>query len=362
MRVILLFPLFVLLLAACQNGSSANEQASQAATVDTVNTFTLTKEAVKKQTTLPGELLPYHRVEIRPKVNGYIRQLKVDIGSVVKKGQVLLVIEAPEIQSRLQEAAVKTQAAKAKYQASSDTYQRLLEASQTDGVIAPNELQRARNQVLADSADYQSAIYAANAYRQVGDYLLITAPVDGIITQRNADIGAYVGNVNDQPVVVLEDNARLRLRVAVPEALTGVQLTADTIRFATKANPDQLFKGKLVRKSGNIDTDNRSEIWEFEVNNQNGQLKSGAFADVKLDITRAGQSFMVPFSAVVTTLEKKFVIRVHDGITEWVDVSQGLNLPDKTEVFGNLQAGDTLVLKANEELKAGTHIAPRQTP
>jgi len=86
-------------------------------------------------------------------------------------------------------------------------------------------------------------------------------------------------------------------------------------------------------------------------------IKPGALANVMLSIYRDQDSFIVPFSAVVTTLERKFIIKVTNDSTRWIDVLQGLNLSDRTEVFGNIKVGDTLVIKGNEELKAKQRVA-----
>ena len=325
--------------------------------VDTLKVFSLKKSKVEKQTTLPGELLPFERVEIHSKIIGYIKQLKVDIGSLVKKGQILALIDAPEIQSKYGEASGKLQSSKAKYESSLDTYSRILEASKAIGVISASELQRTRNQMLADSADYQAAKFASSSSRQIGDYLAITAPFNGIITQRNVNEGTYVGTANEKPILVIEDNSKLRLKVAVPEALTGVSLRDNKVRFSTKANPSQISEALFVRKAGSIDANTRTEVWEFEVKNERSSIKPGAFANVVLSIYRDQDSFTIPFSAVVTTLERKFIIKITKDSTRWIDVLQGLNLSDKTEVFGNLKVGDTLVVKGNEELKANQRVA-----
>jgi RND family efflux transporter MFP subunit len=343
-------------LGSCNSDSKKDTNVQSNDRTDTVKAFILKTGRIEKQTTLPGELLSYEKVEVHPKVSGYIKQIKVDIGSVVKKGQVLAIIEAPEIEANLGAAGSKMQAAKAKYEASTDTYHRLLEASKADGVIAPDELQRAKNQMLADSADFTAASFSSKSSKQIGNYLVISAPFSGIITERNVHEGAYVGTPNEKPIVVIEDNSRLRLRVPMPESLTGVELKNNKINFSTRANPNQIFEGKLVRKSGSIDANTRTEIWEFEIENNKDILKPGAFADVKLDISRNQPSFLVPFSAVLTTLEKKFVIRVKSDTAAWMDVSQGLNQTDKTEIFGKLNEGDTIVAKANEELKPGTKV------
>jgi multidrug efflux pump subunit AcrA (membrane-fusion protein) len=116
------------------------------------------------------------------------------------------------------------------------------------------------------------------------------------------------------------------------------------------------LKAKLIRKSGSIKNQTRTEIWEFEVPNSNGELKAGGYSDVKLVLIRPQKSLVVPTSAVVTTLERKFVIRIVNNTTRWVDVRSGFNIGDKQEIFGELSIGDTIVAKPTEELKAGTLV------
>jgi hypothetical protein len=123
--------------------------------------------------------------------------------------------------------------------------------------------------------------------------------------------------------------------------------------------PDKKFKAKLVRKAGSIDNETRSELWEFEIANTTGELKAGSYADVKLQFLRTRPSFVVPASAIVTTLEKKFVIKVSNDVTQWIDVRTGFNMGEMLEVFGDIKAGDTVVLKASEELKAGSKVIPK---
>jgi RND family efflux transporter MFP subunit len=353
-------PIFLsLLLVSCNNESQQKIISKSEFKTDTVRVFILTQAKIEKQTTLPGELLSYEQADIHPKVAGYIKEMKVDIGSVVRKGQVLAVIDAPEIQSKLAEAGSKMQAAEAKYEASKNTYDRILEASRSDGVIAPDELQRAKNQMLADSADYRASSYSSRSSKQIGNYLMIIAPFSGTITERNVNVGAFVGTANEKPIVVIADNSRLRLRVAVPEVLSSAQIMDNKINFSTRSSPNQTFEGKLARRTGSIDVSTRTEIWEFEIDNKKNVLKPGSFADVKMNVVRDKPGFLIPFSAVVTTLEKKFIIKVSRNTTQWVDVSQGMNLIDKTEVFGNLKVGDTIVTKGNEELKAGLKVTAK---
>jgi len=353
--------LFILIAyTACNEEQQAVTNKQSDTKIDTVKVFVLSKDSVQKTIVLPGDLLPNENVQIRAKVPGYIKRINVDIGSKVHKGQVLATIEAPEINSRVRELNSKVSAAQARFQSSKDYYDRISTASKSEGVIAASELQKTKNQMLADKAEYESNAYAASSYRQVGNYLAIVAPYSGTITKRNIEAGSFVGNPNEKPLFELEDNSKLRLKVPVPEVYTGATLLNNSAEITTRSLPDKRFKANLYRKSGSIDQQTRSEMWEFEMPNNDRLLKPGSYADVKLHFVRPQSSFAVPASAVVTTLERKFVIKVVNNTTKWIDVRAGFNMGDKQEVFGDLNAGDTLVVKAVEELKPDTKIISKK--
>lgn len=358
MRIFTVIILFIAVAACNQNQQQTVTQKKEETKTDSVKVFVLKVDSAQKTVSLPGDLLPNESVQIRAKVQGYIRKLSVDIGSKVRKGQILALIDAPEINANIQQLNAKVKAAQSRYLSSKDYYDRINTAAKTDGVIAGSEFERTRNQMMADSSEYNAAVFAASSYRQIGNYLAIVAPSNGIITKRNIDVGSFVGNINDKPLLELDDNSKLRLRVPVPEVYTGAVLLNKTGDLTTRSLPDKKFKAQLVRKAGSIDNETRSEIWEFEVPNSNHELIPGSYADVKLHFLRSQQSLVVPASAVVTTLERKFVIKVYADTLKWVDVRAGFNMGDKQEIFGDVKAGDTLVIKSNEELKEGKKIIP----
>lgn len=347
-----------LLAAGCHDAAVNMQPKEISQRPDSIKAFMLAEDSAKKTVTVPGELLPLERAQVRAKIQGYIRTLKVDIGSRVQKGQVLALIDAPEVGTHLSELNEKTRAALARYHASKDAYERVNLASQSDGVIAPLELAKTRNQLLADSAEYNAAKLAARSYQQVGNYLAIVAPYSGTITQRNIVVGSLVGANTDVPLFELENSAMLRLQVAVPEIYTNAILVNNTGELTTRSLPDKKFSARLVRKTGVVDQASRSETWEFEIPNPAGLLKSGSYAEVRLPFARTGKSLISPVSAIVTTQEKKFVIRISNGLTQWVDVRAGFTIGDKQEIFGEVHPGDTLVLKGTEELKPGTKAVP----
>lgn len=332
------------------------EKTATVATQDSVKFFILKKEAVKKQLVFPSELLPVERAEIFAKANGYIKTIKVDIGDHVQKGQVLVIVDAPELIANYEQANADLQAARARYNASNDVFQRLENASKVSGTIATGELEKSRNQLKADEASVEAARSRLSALSQMKEYLILRAPFGGTITQRNADAGALVGTAGSKPILVIENTEELRLRVPVQEALTGALPDSSSIAFMVDAQPDKKFYAQLSRKSGSINTSNRTETWEFVYRNKQQELKSGMYANAIINLNRPTPSFAVMPSVIATTLEKKFIIRIKAGKTEWVDVRNGLNTGDKIEIFGNLAEGDTVLIKATDEIKPGTKL------
>jgi RND family efflux transporter MFP subunit len=336
--------------------SDNKDQQTKPVAQDSTTVFILQKQEVNKKFSFPSELTPLERAEIFAKVSGYIKTVKVDIGDKVQQGQVLAIIEAPEMLSNYAQASADVQFANSKYIASLDAFTRIENAAKVNGTVATGELEKSRNQMLADKAAHEAAKAKLNAYAQLKDYLTIRSPFSGIIVQRNADIGTLVGTANNKPILVIENTATLRLKVPVQEAYTTALPDSSFISFTVDAQPDKKYFAKLSRKTGAINKDNRTETWEFIYNNSKQELKSGMYANATMKLGRTGSSFVVVPSAIATTLEKRFVIRLKNGKTEWIDVRNGMNTGDKIEIFGNLNEGDTLLLKATDEIKEGTKL------
>jgi membrane fusion protein, multidrug efflux system len=322
----------------------------------TYETTTAQSEPISKTLQLNGELMPYEKASIVSKVNGYVKKVAVDIGQQVRKGQTLAIIDAPEMNYQIAEANSKTKIALSRLEATKSGYNRLLEASSTPGAVAANELDQAKSQMDADMQSYNAAIAAKNSYSVIGGYLVLKAPFSGIVTTRVVNSGDYVTNTGNNLLFEVENANSLRLQVPVPEAYTASTLPNNQASFKVSSYPGVFFPAKLVRKSGALSSNTRSETWEFEVINKDKKLKSGMFAEIQLPLQRAEQGIMLPNSAFVTTQERLFVIRVKDGKAEWVDVKKGFAVPDKTEVLGTIQPADKIVKIANEEIKDGSVI------
>lgn len=349
-----------IMICSLQTGcKQTSKTESKKSAIDSIPAFVLQKAQVSKQIVFPAEIMPFERAEILPKVSGYINAVKVDIGDRVQKGQVLIVLDAPEALSNYAQANSDVQAARAKYLGSLDTYKRILNASRVAGTVADSELEQARIRMQSDSSSYEASKSKLNTYGQLKDYLTIRSPYSGVVTQRNVDVGTLVGGNNQRPLLIIEDNSILRLRVAIPEAFTTAIPDTSVISFTVDAQPGINYKATLSRKSDALNLTNRTETWEYLYRNDHGELKSGMFANVVMKLGRKGLSFLVPSSAVSTNLEKRFVIRLRNDKTEWVDVRNGINIDTKVEIFGNLTEGDTLLVRATDEIKPDKQFIPK---
>jgi membrane fusion protein, multidrug efflux system len=327
--------------------------------VDSVAAFVLKKTEVNKVVSFPAELTPLEKAEVLAKVSGYVKTVKVDIGDKVQSGQVLAILDAPEMSANIAQANADIQTARSKYLGSLDSYRRILNASKVEGTIAANELEKVRSQMMADSSALNAAKSRSASVSDLKNYLVIRAPFAGIITQRNIDPGALVGMGNAKPLFIVENTRVLRLRIPVPEAYTAAIPDTSVISFTVDAEPGVVYKASLSRKSGSLNLANRTETWEFIYPNKTNELKSGMFANATLKLGRKGTSFVVPSGAIATNLERRFVIRLKDGKAEWVDVKNGITMNDKTEIFGNLNENDILLMRATDEIREGTDLLPK---
>jgi membrane fusion protein (multidrug efflux system) len=335
-------------------------------------------EEQKLQTslTMPAELTPFESVAIYPKETGFLQWIGVDRGSRVHKGQLLVRITAPEVdarraqgQAQLQAAESQLTATQAKFASDEATSNHLEDAAKTPGVVAGNDLIVAEKTVEADRANVKAAEENVNAARQalnsfttMLEYLQVTAPFDGMITERNVHPGALVGPATDSatsiPMLRLETTDHMRLTVPVPQAyLSGIQ-SGQKVEFKVPAYPDRKFTGTIARVSDSVDRQTRTMPVELDVWNRDGLLTPGTYAQVEWPIHRVGTSLVVPKTAVASDLEHSFVIRVSDGKTQWVSVQVGLPKDDLVEVFGALKAGDLVVARATDELRPDTTVVP----
>jgi RND family efflux transporter MFP subunit len=320
---------------------------------------------------LPGEFQPFLSVSLHAKVPGYVERVLVDRGSVVKQGDLLVELSAPEMSAQTAEAESKVQAAEAdrlqaeaQLQATQSTYERMKKAAETPGAIAGNELIQVEKQVDAAKAlinSRQQASRAAQAtvqsLRDMQAYLRITAQFDGVVTDRLVHPGALVGSGAD-PLLIIQQVSHLRLVVAVPEEDVGGIERGGKVEFRVPAYPERTFSGTIARSAHALDQKTRTMPVELDVLNSDGSLSPGMYPAVKWPVRRSRPALFVPKTSIVTTTERMFVVRDRNGRAEWVDVRKGVEDGDLVEVTGNLQPGDRVVRRATDEIREGAALQP----
>lgn len=360
-----MMPPKILLAAAVSLATSSLPAGAQASDLAPV-----ISRPVSRTVELPAEIRPYLMVSLHAKVPGYVEQVRVDRGSAVKEGELLVTLTAPEMEAQIAEAESKFQAAEAdrlqaeaQWSAAQSTYERTQEAAKTPGAIAGNDVVLAQKQVEAAQAVVHSrqrasaaAQSAGNALKAMMAYLKITAPFDGVVTDRLVHPGALVGPGADSALLVIQQVSHLRVVVPVPEESVGGIVRGASVEFTVPAYPRRTYAGRIARIADALDEKTRTMPVELDVMNRDGTLAPGMYPNVKWPVRNPGAALWAPKTAVVTTTERTFVIRDRGGRAEWVDVKKGVTEGDLMEVIGGLKAGEMVVRRATDEMRDGTPI------
>lgn len=337
----------------------------------TVKTAEVVAGPAERTIRVPGEFLPYQTVDLHARVSGFVECVKVDRGSTVRKGDLLVTLSAPEMKAQILEARARVKSlesqvleAEAKLLASQAVYERLKTASQTPGAIAGVELIQAEKSLASAKAAREAAAMSAEAAHASLDgllelerYLTVAAPFDGVITERFVHPGALAGpggGAGAAPLLRLEQLSRLRLVVPVPEADAGHIPRGARVTFRVRAFPGEIFHGTVARIGRALDPKTRTMPVEVDVQNA-GRLSPGMYPEVEWPV-RLPSALMVPSSSIVTTTARSFVIRVTGGRAEWVDVRRVRDTGERAIVTGELKAGDRVVVQATDEIRDGSTV------
>jgi membrane fusion protein, multidrug efflux system len=343
----------IFLLNACSSNIAADKISSPSQqTAATLPLVVVEKAGLNSQIKLPAQLAAFEEVSIFPKVNGYVKSVLVDIGSRVSKGNLLMVLDAPELQQAALQAKEKYSRSRADFTIDKEHYQRYLQASATAGAISPLDLSTLKAKMESDSAVCNAEKANWQMQETMLGYLQVLAPFNGVITERNVHPGALVSAAEKaKPMLELKEIDHLRLQVDVPEDFASGLKEKDTVNFTIAALQGTKWKGIISRRSNNVNTQYRTERIEIDVPNNKGLLSSGMYADVVVDTKSNVNALTVPKTALVISTERKYVLLARNGSITKLDVSTGNETAGKIEIFGNLQAGDSVIALANDEIK-----------
>jgi RND family efflux transporter MFP subunit len=371
-------------------GAAATASGGAAATVE-VGVATVAPRHLQQQLTISSELVPFQEIDIYAKESGYVSQLLVDYGSRVKKGQLLAVLEIPELRLRLDQDQAAIRNMRDQATAAQDGLHRVeaqaavlhLQAERLNGVakqrpglVAQQEVDDAQGKDMAAAAQVEGARANLGAVRNqlaeaaaklaedqaLYDYSRIRAPFEGVVTQRFANLGALVqaGTTGSQamPLVKLSQDDLFRLVIPVPETYVRFIRIGDPVAVQVPSL-NRSSTGHVARFSVDVKADTRTMHTEVDVPNPDRALIPGVYAEATLTLDSKDQALAVPLQAVTQEGERNTVDVVDAGnhIASRT-IQLGLRTPSEAEVVSGLAAGDRVVVSDRSGLLPGQVVRP----
>jgi len=375
------------LLASCHSAPAPAPE------VPTVPVATVGPATLENNLVLSAEFEPFQDVDVMSKVAGYVKSIRVDIGSRVRQGDVLAVLEVPEIQADVDKAQAGVAAAQAnvltaeagvqRAQATAGlahlSFQRINDvATKNKGLVPRQDVDVAQSrdaEAVAQVASARSGLKAAQQSKlsaqsdlaraaAMRQYATIRAPFSGVVTKRYANTGSMIqaGTASQSqamPVVRLAQNNVLRLTLPVP--VTDVAGVKDGEPVDVNiANPPRTLRGKISRYANSVQMSTRTMDTQVDVPNADGTLIPGMYAEVHLHLADRANVLSVPLDAVDglgTSVEQAYVVR--SGVIHVVQVTTGLQTPNRLEVLTGLQPGDQVIVGRHTGLSEGEKVQAR---
>jgi RND family efflux transporter MFP subunit len=316
--------------------------------------------ATADQIILPGNIQPFISSPIYARTDGYLRKWYFDIGAHVKMGQLLAVIETPEVDQQLEQARATLATAQANLdlaQITRDRYQGLL----TKHAVSQQDADNATGTYNANKAIVDADRASVQRYQALVDFEKVYAPFDGVITARNTDIGDLINagsnTVARTDLFHIVQTGTLRVYVNVPEEYSqGVKLGQTTAQIVLAEFPGRKFTGTLVRTSDAINATTRTLLAEIDVPNPTDTLLSGSYAEVHLKVPTQNATYLLPVSSLLFRTDKLQVGIVRNGKVTITDVTPGHDFGAEIEIVSGLKPDDEVVVNPPDSLVTGQEV------
>lgn len=341
-------------LAACDSGSAETPAGGQGPQATPVEVTQARRDALSVRLTSVGSLQADNIVEIRPETDGMVAAIPVDEGETVRRGAVLVRLDARELAAELAaaEAAVRRAGTE---RANLETRLERNRGLYEKGAISAqtlDDLETGRDAAAArlEEAEAQRDLAARELEKTV-----VTAPFAGTAGARDLYPGDYV--TTGQPLFILVDDDPLRVEFTVPEQFLDRLELGSPVRVRVRSRPDADFTGRVVFVSPRVEPQSRTVAMKAEIPNQDGELRAGQFADVELELERRGDALLVPESAVVPRGGENFVFVVdEDGAARERRVELGARELGRVEIRSGVEAGERVVLAGQQRLRDGAPV------
>jgi RND family efflux transporter MFP subunit len=338
--------------------NTLNAQTDQAA-LTAVSVVSPKQTAPADELVLPGNVQPFITSPIYARTNGYLKKWYFDIGAHVKTGQLLAVIETPEVDQQLQQARSNLLTAQANLELASITktrYQGLLKSN----AVAQQDVDNAVGTFNANRAIVEADKAAVEQYSALVSFEKVYAPFDGVITARNTDIGDLINSGSGGGVKTdlfhIAQPGMLRVYVNVPEEYSQGIKTGMTADLVLAEFPGRKFKGKLVRTAEAINMTTRTLLIEVDVANPAGTLLTGSYAEVHLAVPTQPSTFLLPVNTLLFRSEGLRVGVVNDGKVILTPLTPGHDFGNEIEIVSGLKANDQVIINPPDSLVSGQGV------
>lgn len=342
------------------------KDATEAAAVVNVTTTKPTAQAALGELVLPGNVQANYEAPIYARTSGYLKRWLVDIGTPVKAGQLLGEIESPEVDQQLRQAQAQLATAEANQKIADLTAQRWRDLRATDSVSKQEADEKIAS---AESGDAQMQAARADVARlhELSGFEKVVAPFDGVVTARNTDIGQLIAaGENTGPALFrVADTHRLRLYVTVPQTYAAAMKPGITAELLFPDRPGKSYTATLDSTSSAIDQSTRTLLAQLVIDNKNGELLPGAYAEVhfKLPPEVAGQSFKLPANVLLFRSDGLHVGVVDpNGRVTLKPVEIGRDYGSDIEIVHGLSADDNVILAPPDSLQNGVMVRVAAPP
>jgi RND family efflux transporter MFP subunit len=317
------------------------------------------RTAPAEEIILPGNVQPFITSPIYARTNGYLKKWYFDIGAHVKQGQLLAVIETPEIDQQLQQARSNLLTAKANLDLAAITksrYQGLLKSN----AVSQQDVDNAVGTYNANNAIVEADQAAVDQYTALVSFERIYAPFDGVITARNTDIGDLINSGSSANVKTdlfhIAQPGTLRVYVNVPEEYSRGMKVGMTADISLAEFPERKFQGKLVRTADAINVTTRTLLIEIDVNNPTGTLLTGSYAEVHLAVPTAASTLLIPVNTLIFRSEGLRVGVVKDGKVALTAVTPGHDFGNQIEILSGLKPDDQIIINPPDSIIHGQAV------
>ena len=344
----------------------ANARGADTAVVPTVAVAKVSREDLFKEIEVPAEFRPYTDVEVHAKVSGFVKKMNVDIGDRVKEGQLLAILEVPELTDELDSARAAVRRADAEYRDAHLAYTRLVAVNREHpNLIAQQDLDTAQAKDASADGALSEAKADVGKYETMVSYTRITAPFNGVVTKRFADPGALIqagtaSQTQAMPLVRVADNTLLRLDFPVSVDYVGDIKIGQSVSVRVESLQGKDLSGKVARFTDKVDDSTRTMTVEAEVPNPTLELVPGMYATVTLKTVEHPRALAVPIEAAAPGSKSVLVV---DGANEVQKraVTFGMETASAYEVLGGLNEGDRVMLGNPDQLPVGAKVEPQLT-